>query len=150
MAKTTYSNSNNPNLFKWIINALYVIIIAVSIFFCVRIFVNDKLSDLDSILILANSVLALLILFLSHKLIRLTIDEEADLVTLNQIDSLKISEVSSIQFVESKRGRFRFLHIRDNSKRFIKIRTSERQAQAIVEHLTRLNPVIEVKHTNGL
>ena len=150
MAKTTYSNSNNPNLFKWIINALYVIIIAVTIIFCIRIFVTDWESGLDSILVLVNSALAFLILFLTHKLISLTIDEEADLVTLNQIDSLKISELSSIQFVESKRGRFRFLYIRDNSKQFIKMRTSERQAQAIVEHLTRLNPVIEVKHTNGL
>lgn len=88
----------------------------------------------------------------SYLLSRYVIDEDADTLTFsgNKKYPMKISNLTSITYKESKKGRFRSLLIHDSDVGFMDIRTSKENADRITAQLTKANPSIVVNHVNYL
>lgn len=83
-------------------------------------------------------------------MIKYTIDEEAGTITFSQQKKypMKISDITTITYKESKKGKFRSLLIHDSGVRFMVVNTSKENADLIVAQLTKANPSIVVKHAN--
>lgn len=88
----------------------------------------------------------------SYFLLKFYIDEEAGTITYNERKKypMKISDLTSITYKESKKGKFRSLLIHDNGVGFMEIRTFKENADRITAQLTKLHPAIVVKHVNNI
>ena len=86
----------------------------------------------------------------SYLLLKYTIDEEEDTITFSEQKKypMKISNLTTITYKESKKGKFRSLLIHDSGVGFMDIRTSKDNADLIVAQLTKANPSIVVKHAS--
>lgn len=86
----------------------------------------------------------------SYFLLKYTIDEEADTITFSEQKKypMKISNLTTITYKESKKGKFRSLLIHDSGVGFMDIRTSKVNADRITAQLTKANPAIVVNHVN--
>lgn len=86
----------------------------------------------------------------SYLLFKYTIDEEEDTITFSEHKKypMKISNLTTITYKESKKGKFRSLLIHDSGVGFMDIRTSKDNADLIVAQLTKANPSIVVKHAS--
>ena len=62
--------------------------------------------------------------------------------------TLRISNLTSATYKESKKGKYRSLFLHDAGTGFMDIRTSKEKANQIVTQLLSANPAIEVKHAN--
>lgn len=78
---------------------------------------------------------------------KICIDEDSGTITdsVSKKYPIRISDIATVTFKESKKGKFRRLFIHDNGVGFMEIRTTEKNAKAIAEQLTRLNPEIAIK-----
>lgn len=86
----------------------------------------------------------------SYLLLKYTIDEEEDTIIFSERKKypMKISNLTTITYKESKKGKFRSLLIHDSGVGFMDIRTSKDNADLIVAQLTKANPSIVVKHAS--
>ncbi len=148
--KTIYSNTSHPKLIKWSSIAAVVIGIACFALYIFEISQNDKV--LLFLYIAAFTLLYGAMFYGQYKLLTLTIDEEADTITDSRLKKypLKISQIKTATYKESKKGRFRSLFLHDTGVGFMDIRTSRENADKIVEQIRKVNPEVAVEHANYL
>ena len=81
-----------------------------------------------------------------------TVDEEADTITDSRQKKypLKISQIKTATYKESKKGRFRSLFLHDTGVGFMDIRTSRDNAERMVAQILKVNPTVEVTTANYL
>ena len=148
--KTVYSNTSHPKLTKW--SAIVAGVVGV-IFFLLYLF---KIHNNDGILLslyIAGFLLIYGAMFYGqYKLLTLTIDEEADTITDSRQKKypLKISQIKTATYKESKKGKFRSLFLHDTGVGFMDIRTSKENADKIVAQILKVNPAVTVEHVDYL
>lgn len=148
--KTVYSNTSYPKLIKW--SSIIAVIVGI---ICFAIYIAE-LSKKDSVQLFLYITAFLLIygamFYGQYKLLTLTIDEEADTITDSRQKKypLKISQIQSATYKESRKGKFRSLFLHDTGVGFMDIRTSRENADKIVAQILKVNPAVEVKHANYL
>ena len=148
--KTVYSNTSNPKLIKWSSIVAVVIGIICFAFYLFEISQNDRV--LLFLYIAAFTLLYGALFYGQYKLLTLTIDEEADTITDSRQKKypLKISQIKTATYKESKKGRFRSLFLHDTGVGFMDIRTSKENADKIVAQILKVNPGVAVEHANYL
>ena len=145
--KTVYSNTAHPALVKWSIG----ISIALGIFlYVLYISLDDKYKLLLYIAAFSFLYGGMFIGF--YKLRVYEVNEEEDTITdyNKKKYPLRISNLTTATYKESKKGRYRSLFLHDAGTGFMDIRTSKEKADKIVAQLLSVNPAIEVKHVNYL
>ena len=143
--KTVYANTRHPRLIKW-----SCIAIGAAGLTCLVLYILQKG---DHYLFSAFYSLAYLAIFFGiYKLNTYTIDDEADTITFSQQKEfpLRLSDIKSVIYKESKKGRFRYLFIHDSGKGFLEIRTSKDNADSIVAQILKANPGATVEHAHYL
>ena len=148
--KTVYSNTSNPKLIKWSSIAAVIVGIVCFAFYLFEISQNDRV--LLFLYIAAFTLLYGALFYGQYKLLTLTIDEEADTITDSRQKKypLKISQIKTATYKESKKGRFRSLFLHDTGVGFMDIRTSKDNADKIVAQILKVNPGVVVEHANYL
>ena len=148
--KTVYSNTSNPKLIKWSSIAAVIVGIVCFAFYLFEISQNDRV--LLFLYIAAFTLLYGALFYGQYKLLTLTIDEEADTITDSRQKKypLKISQIKTATYKESKKGRFRSLFLHDTGVGFMDIRTSKENADKIVAQILKANPGVVVEHANYL
>ena len=148
--KTVYSNTSNPKLIKWSSIAAVVIGIVCFALYIFEISQNDRV--LLFLYIAAFTLLYGALFYGQYKLLTLTIDEEADTITDSRQKKypLRISQIKTATYKESKKGRFRSLFLHDTGVGFMDIRTSKENADKIVAQILKVNPGVVVEHANYL
>ena len=148
--KTVYSNTSNPKLIKWSSIAAVVIGIICFALYIFEISQNDRV--LLFLYIAAFTLLYGALFYGQYKLLTLTIDEDADTITDSRQKKypLRISQIKSATYKESKKGRFRSLFLHDTGVGFMDIRTSKENADKIVNQILKVNPGVAVEHANYL
>ena len=148
--KTVYSNTSNPKLIKWSSIAAVVIGIICFALYIFEISQNDRV--LLFLYIAAFTLLYGALFYGQYKLLTLTIDEEADTITDSRQKKypLRISQIKTATYKESKKGRFRSLFLHDTGVGFMDIRTSKENADKIVAQILKVNPGVAVEHANYL
>ena len=141
--KTVFSNTRHPKLIKWSCIAIGILGIA----FVVLYFVLKGEVYLFSA---AYTVVYMAGMYAVYKLSSYTIDDEADTITFSQQKKypLRLSDITTITYNESKKGRFRYLLIHDSGVGFMQIRTTKENADKIAALILAANPAAEVKHAN--
>ena len=145
--RTVYSNTRHPKFVKWSVIAAVII----SVICFVLYIVVDADGWVKDILHYGFFLLFYAPVFGgSYMLSRYVIDDESDTLTFSGEKKypMKISNLSTISYKESKKGKFRSLLIHDNGVRFMEIFTSKENADRITAQLTKANPAIVVKHEN--
>ena len=148
--KTVYSNTSNPKLIKWSSIAAVVVGIICFALYIFEISQNDRV--LLFLYIAAFTLLYGALFYGQYKLLTLTIDEEADTITDSRQKKypLKISQIKTATYKESKKGRFRSLFLHDTGVGFMDIRTSKDNADKIVAQILKVNPGVSVEHVDYL
>ena len=148
--KTVYSNTSNPKLIKWSSIAAVVIGIVCFALYIFEISQNDRV--LLFLYIAAFTLLYGALFYGQYKLLTLTIDEEADTITDSRQKKypLRISQIKTATYKESKKGRFRSLFLHDTGVGFMDIRTSKENADKIVAQILKVNTGVVVEHANYL
>ena len=148
--KTVYSNTSNPKLIKWSSIAAVVVGIICFALYIFEISQNDRV--LLFLYIAAFTLLYGALFYGQYKLLTLTIDEEADTITDSRQKKypLRISQIKTATYKESKKGRFRSLFLHDTGVGFMDIRTSKENADKIVAQILKANPGVVVEHANYL
>lgn len=145
--RTVYSNTRHPKLVKWSVVAAVIIS-----FTCLVLYFVVDGDNWVRYIFHYGCVLFLFtpVYLVSYLLSRYIIDEEADTLTFsgNKKYPMKISNMSTISYKESKKGRFRSLQIHDNGVSFMDIRTTKENADRIASQLTKANTSIVVNHVN--
>lgn len=148
--KTVYSNTSHPKLVKW--SSIIAIVVGI---ICFALYISG-ISKGDGVrlflYITAFSLIYGAFFYGQYLLFSLTIDEEADTITDSRQKKypLKISQISTATYKESKKGKFRSLFLHDTGVGFMDIRTSKENADRIVAQILKVNPAVEVKHANYL
>ena len=143
--KTVYANSANPNLVKWSCGIAFFVGLALFILYMVLE------GDFKYLLYLAGFSLMYSTFFISQYLLkRYEIDEEKDTITDCQIKKypLRISNLTSASYKETKKGKYRSLFLHDAGTGFMDIRIPKEKADKMVKQLLEANPAIEVKHVH--
>ena len=148
--KTVYSNTTHPKLVKW--SSIVAVVFGIV---CVLLYLFQAVGDDRVLLFLYIAGFSLLygaLFYSQYKLLILTIDEEADTITDSRLKKypLKISQIKTATYKESKKGRFRSLFLHDTGVGFMDIHTSRVTAEKIVAQIRKVNPAIEVKTENFL
>ena len=145
--RTTYSNTRHPKLVKY--SVIAGVLLAVACFVLYVIFDEESWArtffHIGWFVFFYSSLMGG-----SYFLLKYTIDEEADTITFSEQKKypMKISNLTTITYKESKKGKFLSLLIHDSGVGFMDIRTSKENADCIVAQLTKANPSIEVKHAS--
>ena len=145
--RTTYSNTRHPKLVKY--SVIAGVLLAVACFVLYVIFDEESWArsffHLGWFVFFYSSLMGG-----SYLLLKYTIDEEEDTITFSEQKKypMKISNLTTITYKESKKGKFRSLLIHDSGVGFMDIRTSKDNADLIVAQLTKANPSIVVKHAS--
>lgn len=91
--------------------------------------------------------------FISQYLLKsYEIDTENDTITdlQNKKYPLHISNLTTVTYKESRKGKYRSLFIHDSGVGFMDIRVPKEKADMMTAQLLEANPSIEVKHVNYL
>lgn len=145
--RTTYSNTRHPKLVKY--SVIAGMLLAVACFVLYVIFDEESWArsffHIGWFVFFYSSLMGG-----SYLLLKYTIDEEEDTITFSEQKKypMKISNLTTITYKESKKGKFRSLLIHDSGVGFMDIRTSKDNADLIVAQLTKANPSIVVKHAS--
>ena len=145
--RTTYSNTRHPKLVKY--SVIAGVLLAVACFVLYVIFDEESWArsffHIGWFVFFYSSLMGG-----SYFLLKYTIDEEADTITFSEQKKypMKISNLTTITYKESKKGKFRSLLIHDSGVGFMDIRTSKENADRITAQLTKANPAIVVNHVN--
>ena len=143
--KTTYANVKHPDRLGWIMGSVaiagfvaYVALFAIEqvFWFGFRMFVY---------------LLAIFcISFLPLAAVKCTVDDaEGTLVTPeNKKSPIMVRDIDRITRVTTRKGRLRYLNIHEAGVRFVDVRLLPARADALVAHLTSLNPAIKVETRN--
>ena len=148
--KTVYSNTSNPKLIKWSSIAAGVIGLICLVLYCCRAFSGEGVL---LTLYIAGFLLVYGAMFYGgYLLLTVTVDEEADTITDSRQKKypLKISQIKTATYKESKKGRFRSLFLHDTGVGFMDIRTSRDNAERMVAQILKANPAVEVNTANYL
>ena len=146
--KTVYSNTSRPQFVKWSSVVALVLGFLFLFIYLFRIFENDTV---ELFLYIASFSLIYGALFYGqYKLLTITVDEEADTIMDSRQKEypLKISQIKTATFKESKKGRFRSLFLHDTGVGFMDIRTSRETAERLVAQILKVNPAVEVNTAN--
>ena len=143
--KTVYANTRHPRLIKWSCIAFGILGVACIVLYFV---LNGEVYLFTA----AYTVVYMAGMYAVYKLSRYTIDDEADTITFSQQKKypLRLSDITTITYNESKKGRFRYLLIHDSGVGFMQIRTTKENADKIAALILAANPAAEVKHANYL
>ena len=141
--KTVYANTRHPKFVLW---SCIVAAVLALVCFVLYIVLDGRTFLLSSFYLLFYWAL----FFGIYKLNAYTIDDEADTITFSQQKKypLRLSDITSIVYKESKKGKFRNLFIHDSGTGFMEIRTSRENADKMVAQILAANPSVEVKHAN--
>lgn len=140
--KVTYSNAKNPKRVKWMITLFIVL--------CVAFFFIYGASDVRWLgfvfYFLSSFCFLTATMYGPYLLHSWTIDEEEDTLTNDRWKTypIKISNIATVRYKVSRRGRYQSLLIRDIGAGSKDIKTSRKTADEMVRHLLRLNPDIKV------
>ena len=147
--KTVYANTWNPKAVKW--GTTVIFIVSGALFVGGLLFRQDRW-DLSWLFPFCWSFFYFGFLFREYKLCTYEIDDEADTLKDSRQKKypLKLSQLTTATYKESKKGRFRSLFLHDCGTGFMDIRTSRENADKIVARIREINPGIEVKHANYL
>ena len=143
--KTVYANTKHPKLILW-----SCIVIGAAGLACLVLYIAQKG---ETYLFSAFYSLAYIAIFFGiYKLNTYTVDDEADTITFSQQKDypLRLSDIKSVIYKESKKGRFRYLFIHDSGLGFLEIRTSKSNADRIVAQILKANPDAKVEHAHYL
>ena len=146
--KTVYSNTSRPQFVKWSSVVALVLGFLFLFIYLFRIVGNDTV---DLFLYIASFSLIYGALFYGqYKLLTITVDEEADTIMDSRQKEypLKISQIKTATFKESRKGRFRSLFLHDTGVGFMDIRTSRETAERLVAQILKVNPAVEVNTAN--
>lgn len=146
--KTVYSNTSRPKFVKW--SSVVALVLGFLFFFIYlfRIVGNDTV---ELFLYIASFSLIYGALFYGqYKLLTITVDEEADTITDSRLKKypLRLSQIKTATFKESRKGRFRSLFLHDTGVGFMDIRTSRETAERMVAQILKVNPAVEVNTAN--
>ena len=145
--RTVYSNTRHPKFVKWSIAAALVISVA-----CLVLYICVDDSKWYKFLLYIGWFAFFYVPTIggAYFLNRYIIDDEADTLTCSSRKKypMKISDISSISYKESRKGKFRALLVHANGVGFMDIRTTRENADRITAQLTHSNPSIVIKHVN--
>ena len=145
--RTTYSNTRHPKFAKYSVIAGFILCIVCFVLYATideeawyRTFFHTGWFCIFYASLFGGSYL----------LMKVTVDEEADTITSSEQKKypMKISNLTTITYKESKKGKFRSLQIHDSGVGFLEMRVSKENADLIVAQLTKVKPSIEIKHAN--
>lgn len=144
--RTVYSNTRHPKFVKWSVFFAMVIAVVCAVLYII-------MDDFRALFHTSWYALTYTAIFYGiYYLSTITVDEEADTIFCSSQKSnvLKISNLKTVSYKESRKGKYRSLLVHDKGVGFMDLRTSKDNADSIVAQLTRLNPSIEIKHENYL
>ena len=141
--KTVYANTRHPKLILWGSIAIGAIGVACLVLYIV--FSNE--SYLFSVF---YSLIYFAVFFSQYKLSTYTFDDEADTITYSELKKypLKMSDITTVIYKESKKGRFRELFSHASGTGFMEILTSKANADKMVAQILKANPAAKVSHAN--
>ena len=141
--KTVYANTAHPKLILW----SCVVVGLLGLASLVLYFILSEGSYLFSAF---YSLIYFAVFFGQYKLSSYTFDDEADTITYSQLKKypLRMSDITTVIYKESKRGRFRKLFIHDSGTGFMEILTSKANADRMTAQIKKANPAVEVKHAH--
>lgn len=141
--KTVYRNTDRPALIKWLCIGIgvagilgYVLYASFTgdwgMFFACYVFIYSA------------------ILFAQSKLCTYTFDDEEDTIVCSRQKKylLRLSDITTVTYNETKKGRLRFLFIHDSGVGFMQIRTTRENADRMAAQILAANPAAEVRHAN--
>ena len=143
--KTVYANTKHPKLILW-----SCIVIGAAGLTCLVLYILQKG---EYFLFSAFYSLAYFAIFFGiYKLNTYTVDDEADTITFSQQKKypLRLSDIKSVVYKESKKGRYRYLFIHDSGHGFMEIRTSKDNADSMVDQILKASPDATVEHAHYL
>ncbi|MBO4842123.1 MAG: hypothetical protein J5478_01955 [Bacteroidales bacterium] len=143
--KTTYSNVKNPKRLTWILGS--VVIVGYVAFIAMIGIDHTGWQILRMVLYLA-AIVALVWIPLTS--VKCTVDDEEGTLTTpeNRKWPIKIADIDRITRVTNKKGKLRYLNIHEAGVRFVDVKLLPAQADALIEHLVRINPGITVQNRN--
>lgn len=141
--KTVYHNTDRPTLIKWLCIGLGS---AGIICFILYVASPGDWLMLSTFYLLINFAM----IYGQHKLCTYTVDDEEDTIVSSQQKKylLRLSDITTVTYNESKKGRFRRLLIHDSGVGFMQICTSKENADKITAQILAANPAAEVKHAS--
>ena len=141
--KTVYTNTRHPKLILWGSIAIGAIGVACLVLYIV--FSNE--SYLFSVF---YSLIYFAVFFSQYKLSTYTFDDEADTITYSELKKypLRMSDITTIIYKESKKGRCRKLFIHDSGTGFMELLTTKVNADKMVAQILKANPAAQVSHAN--
>ena len=147
--KTVFENTRHPKRIKGA--SAIAIVVGIAFFVLCLVFWQDVM-DLSWVFPICWSLFYFGFVYREYKLRCYEIDDEADTLTDSQQKKypLKLSELATLTYKESKKGRFRSLIVHNSGTGFIDIRTSRENADGIVARIREINPAVEVIHANYL
>jgi len=139
---TTYANTKHPERLAW---ALGIGIIAGLTVYVVLCFSKSSLWQTVR-LILYMLVIAAGVWF-PLATVKCKVDEATgELFTPeNKKIPMRIADIDRITRVTGRRGRLKYLNIHEAGVRFVDVKLLPAQADALIAHLTRINPAIHVR-----
>lgn len=141
--KTVYHNTDRPALIKW--SCIGIGSAAVICFVLYAAFTGDWF------LFGAFYILIYFAIFFGqYKLCTYTFDDEEDTIVSSQQKKypLRLSNITTVTYNETKKGRFRYLLIHDSGVGFMQIRTSKENADRMTAQILAANPAATVKHAS--
>lgn len=143
--KTVYSNTSHPKLVLWSSVGAFIVGLCFFLMYMFKAFNNEGV--MLFLYISGFSLIYGAFFYGQYKLITLTIDEEADTITDSRQKKypLKISQIKTATYKESKKGRFRSLFLHDTGVGFMDIRTSRENAEKIVAQILKVNSAVKVE-----
>lgn len=141
--KTVYTNTRHPKLILWSCIVIGALGLASLVLYIV-------LSNESYLFSAFYSLIYFAVLFGQYKLSTYTFDDEEDTITYSELKKypLRMSDITTIIYKESKRGRFRKLFIHDSGTGFMEILTSKANADRMVAQILKANPAAKVSHAN--
>jgi len=140
--RIVYANARNVRMVKWMIPVCVII--------GILLFILHGLLDSGWIgyplMVLSFFCIYSALFFGPYFLRHWTIDEESDNLTASYRTGspIKISNIATVKYKVSRRGRYQSIFIQDIGAGFMEIKTSRKNADAIVRHIVRLNPEVKV------
>lgn len=145
--KHVYSNGSDPKAAGWLAGCFLAVGIASYILYIA--FSSDK-DDFSLIFELVYMLFWGLSWYFIWKSTKCEIDDEAGTLIVPECKKypIKIADIDTVTYCQTKRGRLRYITIHEKGTRFANVSLTRRKAEGMVAHLLRLNPSITTKVIN--
>ena len=146
--KTTYSNVKNPKRLTWILSL--VVIAGYAAYFAYIAMIGDDHTGWQIMLMILYLAGIAAFVWIPLTSVKCTVDDQDGTLFTpeNKKNPILIADIDRITRVTNKKGKLRYLNIHEAGVRFVDVKLLPAQADALIDHLVRINPDITVQRRN--